>query len=278
MLSNFLGILVAVVLFFGAGIAAFVWGKHKEKKKRERYATPERRTKEAGEIKAEKNREALIRLAVSLKKQAENAEAEIVYAKFFGRIAEPTQKLFALAEGKTKTDYYEEILAEEIISPIREAVRRYQVQFKDGELFLPVPQGKEEQEIFDRLKGLAENDLEKTIRNGREEIERAKRYEIPKNAVKGAAGCIHSLIETPIPELDPKRLQTMADEIRKAFIQSGVYPLHRDDERLRERPDLRALFIKVRGKAPIFPGLFIEVDNKLQPYGDFHGTCPREEG
>lgn len=218
-----------------------------------------------------------IDLLLSLRTEADSAEAEIVYSRLFEKIGGAVQKLFALAEETGERENYERLVESEIQFPIQAAFQKFQVSFTDRGISLSVKQTEAEQETREQLEELSERDMTDAIQECRSRIERAGRYQIPKAAINNAAGSLRSLAETPVGELEPQKIKAIAGEIREAFVRSGIYPLFRKDERVLERPDLCALFIEVRGRALIWPGLFIEIDNRLQLYGNFQGTCHRGE-
>lgn len=250
------------------------WGKPGQKRpdtgqgqKGRSQKTTERKTK------GEKQ----IDLLLSLRAEADRAEAEIVYSRLFDKIGGAVQKLLALAEETEERENYERLVESEIQFPIQAAFRKFQVSFTDRGISLPVKRTEAEQETREQLEELSECDIAEAIQECRSRIERAGRYQVPKTAINNAAGGLRSLAKTPVGELEPQKMKAIAEEIREAFVRSGIYPLFRRDERVLERPDLCALFIEVRGRALIWPGLFIEIDNRLQLYGNFQGTCHRGE-
>ncbi len=278
MLSGFGGMSGIVVLAVLAVLALAVWNMRNGKKKLEEQEKQEALLKEEKNYEKENaDHERQIRLLASLRAQAENAEAEIVYSQLFGRVGEPVQKLFALAEWKEETEFYERMLSEEIQMPVREAIHMFQGIFTDTGLLIPLKRAEEESSLPSSLEKLSGRDITDAIGNCKERIESAKRYKIPKEAVSRSAVYLHKLTETPAAELDVSRLRDLADGIGQAFIQSGIYPMFQNNERLKERPDLCATFIEVQGGMPQLPGLFIEVGHRLQLYGNFQGTCRRRE-
>lgn len=273
-LSVFGGLIGAVAATVLAGLALIMLsGKIRKKRLGEsgRAEIPLRSDNE--ESKGEKERKKQIQLLASLRIQAQKAEAEVVYSQFFGKIGEPVQKLLAMAEEKEKTADYERMLREEIQLPLREAVHIFQASFADKGLLFPEKQEEEGAVLTSRLEMLSDRDIADGIRNCRERMAGAERYRIPREAINSSAVYLHKLIEIPAAEPDWKQMRDLADGIRKSFVRSGIYPLFWDDEKLKERPDLCAMFIKVHGRVLQLPGLFIEGSNGLQLYGNFQGTC-----
>ena len=225
----------------------------------------------------EERRNKLIAHLKSLKVQADKAEAEVIYSELFGRIGMPIQKLLALGEEQAETGSYAWRLEGNILSPIRDAVQIYQVSFMEDGITLPLKQTESEPGFSVQLEKLTERDLEIAVREYQGKIRCAQRYGIPRVALNKMASCLHRLVVTPAEELGLQQVQSMAEEVRKALIQSGIYPIYRQDEKLAGRPDLRALFIEVGEGGHRLPGLFIESNHQLQLYGNFQGTCYRGE-
>lgn len=273
-LSVFGGLIGAVIAAVLAGLALMMLSGRTGKK---RLEEPEKRKialgKDNGDSRGNGERKKQMQLLASLRMQAKKAEAEAVYSQFFGKIGEPVQKLLALAEEKEKTADCERILREEIQLPLREAVHMFHVSVADKGFLFPAKREEEKAVLTSRLEKLSDRDIAEGIRNCRERMAEAERYGIPREAINSSAVYLHKLIEIPAAEPDWKQMRDLADGIRKSFVRSGIYPLFWDDEKLKERPDLCAMFIKVHGRVLQLPGLFIEGSNGLQLYGNFQGTC-----
>lgn len=272
-LSVFGGLIGAVIAAALAGLALMILSGRTGKKRLEESKKAEiPLRKDNGNGKGNEERIKQMHLLASLRIQAERAEAEVIYSQFFGRIGEPIQKLFALAEEKTKADDYERILGEEIQLPLREAVHMFHASFADNRFLFPAKRTEEENILMDRLEKLSDRDIADGIMNCKERMAGAERYRIPREAINRSAVYLHKLVETPAAELDWRQMRDIADGIRKGFIQSGIYPMFQDDETLKKRPDLCAMFIEVQGRTLQLPGLFVEEGNGLQLYGNFQGT------
>ncbi len=267
--------LIAVAVLSGLGFA--IWklsmGRNKTTKQEKKAGTVDVRSHSEEEEKRKK----LIARLKSLKIQADKAEAGIIYSKLFARIGRPIQKLLALEEEPIGTDNYTERLENDILSPTRNAMKEFQVFFTEEGISLPSKQTELEYEFSTRLEKLTERDLEVAIKEYQDRIRRAERYKIPQIAVNKMTSCLYKLITTPATELDLQEVRNLAEETRKALIQSGIYPMYRQDEKLAGRPDLRGFFIEVQTGGRRLPGLFIENKHQLQLYGNFQGTCYRGE-
>lgn len=225
----------------------------------------------------EEQRKKLIAHLTSLKVQADKAEAEVIYSKLFGRIGVPIQELLALGEELAETGSYVEVLEENILLPIKNTMHIFQVSFTEDGITLPLKQVESEPGFSAQLEKLTERDLEIAVREYQGKIRCAERYGIPRSALNQMAPCLHRLVVTPAEELDLQQVRSLAEEVRKALIQSGIYPMYRQDEKLAGRPDLRGFFIEVQAGGRRLPGLFIESNHQLQLYGNFQGTCYRGE-
>lgn len=270
-MQKILMVIVAVAAMFFFGPVRKAWRKLFGQKPSE-PAKPYVETKRQ----AEHRKEQIDRLA-ALMAEANHAEAEVAYSKLFGEIGMAAQKLFALAKEEEEREDYGWILEKEIQTPIREAFESFHVTFTDNGISLPIKAVEVDPRLLEQLGKLSEREFEQERIKCEERIKRAKIYRIPKGAINGAAGSLRRLMEIPAVELDRQKLKELSKEIEKAFIKSGIRPLFRRDEKVLERPDLCTLFIEVRGNALIWPGLFIDIDKKLQMYGNFQGTCHKGE-
>lgn len=271
--NNVLKTCILIIIIFTCSFIAvrilFFGGQKSRKQERQE----EKNSRRQPYVENEKRKEQ-ITLLTALCLQAENAESEVIYSKLFARIGKPVQKLLALAESQTKDKNYEGFLEGEILSPLRNAVQIFQVSFSNNNISLPCGQQKSESQILAKFEKLTDRDLNESIRSCQNRIKYAKKYEIPKGAIIKMSSSLQNLIETPAAELGLPQIQNLAEQIRISLIQSGIYPMYIQDEKLADRPDLRSLFIENRG-GYILPGFFIETNHKLQLYGNFQGTFDR---
>ncbi len=209
----------------------------------------------------------------SLYAQAIEEESQAAYAKLFEKIYIPIQMLIALLWGKQGNPALEKHIATQVREPIRHALQKCQASCTEDGLRIPAPLPAGNPQLQEWAQAASETEIESEISELKQRIARAKAYQAPKQALDHCARHLKRLAD-PDENLTMEQMQAIAGGVCSSLEQGGIIPLFWDDERIRKRPDLQALYMEASGKELILPGFYVVKNGQLQLYGNYQGTCP----
>lgn len=234
-------------------------------------------------------REELIKKLESNRQKAEELKGYQMYSKLFYELAQPFQYLAGMAavwpEGKDKpTEEWATIqvlqntLEMSVIYKIENALEKYNAAFDHGRLILEVAEPGHTAGINKENSGEWSNqDIVRFTKQYEADIQEWQIW-VRHKALVEDLGNVCELILALKGQLlyDTSQVCKLTEIIGEILEKHGIILMFYEDERLRDKPQLKNRFVRVTDIQLKYPALMIKKDDSYEQFGTFSGTC-REE-
>lgn len=234
-------------------------------------------------------REELIKKLESNRQKAEELKGYQIYSKLFYELAQPFQYLAGMAavwpKGKDQpTEEWATIqvlqntLKMSVIYKIDNALEKYHATFDNGRLILEVAEPEHTVGINKVNSGEWSNqDIARFTRQYEADI-RERQIWVRHKALVEDLGSVCELILALKGQLsyDTSKVCELTGKMEKILEKHGIIFMFYEDERLRDKPQLKNRFVRVTDIQLKYPALMIKKDDGYEQFGTFAGTC-REE-
>lgn len=234
-------------------------------------------------------REELIKKLESNRQKAEELKGYQIYSKLFYELAQPFQYLAGMAavwpKGKDKpTEEWATIqvlqntLKMSVIYKIDNALEKYNATFDNGRLILEVAEPGHTVDINKvNSREWSNQDIARFTRQYEADI-RERQIWVRHKALVEDLGNVCELILAlkEQPSYDTSKVCELTGKMEKILEKYGIIFMFYEDERLRDKPQLRNRFVRVTDIQLKYPALMIKKDDSYEQFGTFAGTC-REE-